>query len=110
MKTHALGIALIALAAASVRADSFEGNWETQTAPQAGCSANSFQLKAANGKITGTMQNDGSTLNLSGNVRAEGSFTLDVAENSIAVSGTFNGDTFNFHWKGPCGDRGAHYP
>ena len=110
MKTHALGIALIALAAASVRADSFDGNWETQAPPQAGCSANSFQLKAADGKIGGHMDNDGSTMSLSGKINFDGNFTVDVGDDHIVLSGTVNGDSFNFHWKSPCGDRGAHYP
>ena len=101
MKTHTLAIALIALVAASVRADSFDGDWETQ----AGCSANSFQLKAADGKIGGHMENDGSTMSLSGKINFDGNFTVDVADDHIVLSGTVNGDSFNFRWESPCDNR-----
>src|SRR5258708_26324160 len=105
MKTHVLTAVLIAVAALFSRADSFDGKWDAQTPPQAGCSANSLHLNATDGKITGTMENDGSTMSLSGDIKVGGGFNVDVANNNIAISGTLNGDTFNFHWKGPCGDR-----
>ena len=105
MKTYGLTIALIAFAAASVRADSFDGNWETQTPLQAGCSAMSLRLDASGGKITGAMDNDGSTMSLSGKIKFDGNFTVDVADDHIVLSGIVNGDSFNFRWKGPCGDR-----
>ena len=104
-KTHVFTAVLIADTALFARADSFDGKWDAQTLPQAGCSANNLHLNATDSKITGTMENDGSTMSLSADLKIGGSFNVDVANNNIAISGTFNGDTFNFHWKGPCGDQ-----
>ena len=47
-----------------------------------------YDPKAADGKIGGHMENDGSTMSLSGNINFDGNFTVDVADdlNSSAAS------------------------